>query len=244
MKKILVLLFSLFSFSSFSQLQGEDEVYLSGDRIEAKFNGGGLEKFYEYINKEFDFSKVTKAGKMITSFMINELGEVKNIKVVQFVDVESATEIIRVLKACPKWEPAKKGGIPFSIEIKFPLEFKLKENISEKKKKQVLDNTIHSSTGIEVNPEFSGGAKEFYSFIAKNFRAPDVAGLKGKILVSFVVDIDGSLTDIKVLRDVGYGSDAEAVRVLGLSPKWTPAQQNGQPVRCAYTLPINIETPK
>jgi hypothetical protein len=246
MKNIFLLLVSLVSLSAFSQIQGEGEVYLSGDKVEPKFEGGGLENFYKFINKEFDFSKVTKAGKMITAFTIDENGEVKNIKVVQFVDVESATEIIRVLKKCPKWQPATKGGKPYSVEIKFPLEFKSKANPLAKKKEQISeeDNTLYNEAGIEVKPEFPGGNKEFYSFIAKNFRVPDVAGLKGKVIVAFVVDKDGSLTDIKVLRDLGFGSGAEAVRVLGLSPKWIPAQQNGQPVRCSYMLPINIENPK
>jgi protein TonB len=246
MKNIVLVLISLLSFSAFSQIQGEDEVYLSGDKIEPKFEGGGLENFYKFINKEFDFSKVTKVGKMITAFTIDDKGEVKNIKVVQFVDVESATEIIRVLKKCPKWEPATKGGKPYSVEIKFPLEFKSKDNALVKKKEQIIDedNTIYNATGIEVKPEFPGGIKEFYNFIAKNFRAPDVTGLKGKVILAFVVDKDGSLTDIKVLRDVGFGSGAEAIRVLGLSPKWIPAEQNGQHVRCSYLLPINIETSK
>ena len=108
----------------------------------------------------------------------------------------------------------------------------------------IENNEIYNAAGVEVKPEFPGGMKEFYSFIAKNFRAPDVAGLKGKIILAFVVDKDGSLTDIKVLRDVGFGSSAEAMRVLGLSPKWIPAQQNGQFVRCSFILPINIENPK
>ncbi|MEC4005908.1 energy transducer TonB [Flavobacterium sp. SUN052] len=124
MKNTFFLLLFLISFSSFSQIQGEDEVYLTGDRIEPKFNGGGLDKFYEYVNKNFDFSKVTKPGRMITSFTINEFGEIKNIKVIQFLDVESASEIIRVLRNCPKWEPALRGGKSISVEIKFPLDFK------------------------------------------------------------------------------------------------------------------------
>jgi protein TonB len=108
----------------------------------------------------------------------------------------------------------------------------------------IENNEIYNAAGVEVKPEFPGGMKEFYSFIAKNFRAPDVAGLKGKIILAFVVDKDGSLTDIKVLRDVGFGSSAEAIRVLELSPKWIPAKQNGQFVRCSFILPINIENPK
>lgn len=245
MKNIFLVLVSLFSMSCFSQ-GAEFEVVYPPDVILPKFNDGGLDKFYEYVNKNFDFSKVTKPGKMITSFTVDEQGEIKNIRVNQFVDIESATEIIRVLKNAPKWQPAIRGGKPFSVAIKFPLEFISKGNTLAKEKEQISeeDNTIYSAAGIEVKPEFPGGVKEFYSFIAKNFRAPDVAGLKGKVIVAFVVDKDGSLTDIKVLRDVGFGSGTEAIRVLGLSPKWIPAKQNGEHVRCAYVLPINIETPK
>ena len=128
MKHFFFLLFFLTSFSGFSQIQGEDEVYLSSDRVEPTFNGGGLDKFYDYINKNFDFSKVTKPGRMITAFTINEAGEIKNIKVIQFVDVESATEIVRVLKSCPKWEPATRAGKQINVEIKFPLDFKFSKN--------------------------------------------------------------------------------------------------------------------
>jgi hypothetical protein len=121
---LLIAIFLIFPFVSNAQIGGEDEVYLNGDRIEAQFNGGGMDKFYEYINKEFDFSKVTKKGKMIVAFTVDIDGSVKNIKVVQFMDIESATEIIRVLKKCPKWVSAKRGGKSISIEIKLPLDFK------------------------------------------------------------------------------------------------------------------------
>ena len=121
---VLVVLFFVFPLSSIAQIGGEDEVYLNGDFIEAKFNGGGMDKFYDFINKEFDFSKVTKKGKMIAAFTVDVEGNVKNIKVVQLIDIQSATEIIRVLKKCPKWESAKRGGKPISIEIKIPLDFK------------------------------------------------------------------------------------------------------------------------
>ena len=117
----------LFSSNLFAQIGGEGEIYLTGDRIEAKFNGGGLDKFYDYINANFNFSKVTKPGRLVTSFIIDENGDVKNCKVVQFVDIESATEIIRVLKSSPKWSPALKGGNPISITINFPFDIKVVE---------------------------------------------------------------------------------------------------------------------
>lgn len=102
------------------------------------------------------------------------------------------------------------------------------------------DNTIYSTAGIEVQPEFPGGIQKFYAFVGKNYQMPEEEGLKGKVYVSFVVEKNGELTDIKVLRDIGYGTGKEAIRVLKSCPKWTPAEQNGKKVRCAYTLPISL----
>jgi hypothetical protein len=127
MKKLaIVIVFAFLPMLSFSQILGEDEVYLNGDRVEATFNGGGMEEFNEFVNKEFDYKKVTKSGKMVAAFTVDIDGSVKNIKLVQMIDVESATEMIRVLNKCPKWQPAKKGGKPISIEIKYPMVFKQK----------------------------------------------------------------------------------------------------------------------
>jgi protein TonB len=104
------------------------------------------------------------------------------------------------------------------------------------------DNQIYNTAGIEVKPEFPGGMAKFYKYVGDNYRAPDEEGLKGKIYVTFVVEQDGSLTDIKVLRDIGYGTGKEAIRVLDRSPRWNPGVQNGKPVRVLYSLPITIQT--
>ena len=104
------------------------------------------------------------------------------------------------------------------------------------------DNSIYSTAGIEVKPDFPGGIAKFYNYIRNNFTPPDEPGIKGKVLVSFVVEKDGSLTDIKVLRDVGYGSKEEAIRVLKKSPRWNPGEQNGKKVRVLFSMPIAIQS--
>jgi protein TonB len=114
------------------------------------------------------------------------------------------------------------------------------------KQAEVVEDTneLFNSAGVEVKPEFPGGIAKFYNFIKNNYQAPDEPGLKGQVFVSFVVEKDGSLTDIKVLRDIGFGTGKEAMRVLNKCPKWTPAEQNGKKVRCSYQIPIKIETPE
>lgn len=104
------------------------------------------------------------------------------------------------------------------------------------------DNNIYNTAGIEVKPDFPGGIEKFYKFISKNYQVPEEDGLKGKVFVSFVVEKDGSLTDIKVIRDIGYGTGKEAIRVLKSCPRWNPGEQNGKKVRVLYSLPINIQT--
>lgn len=113
-----------FSLATNAQILGEDEVYLDGDRVEAKFQGGGIEQFSEFVRSRFDYSKVKKAGKMVAAFTIDTDGKIKDIRLVEFVDSESAIEMIRVLNLSPNWEPAKRGGKPISIDIKYPMEFK------------------------------------------------------------------------------------------------------------------------
>ena len=103
------------------------------------------------------------------------------------------------------------------------------------------ENSIYNVSGVEMKPEYPGGLKEFYNYIGKNYKTPDVKGLNGKVIVTFVIEKDGSLTDIKVIRDIGYGTGEEAIRVLKECKKWIPAEQNGQKVRVQYTLPISIQ---
>ncbi|TDS12460.1 energy transducer TonB [Sphingobacterium paludis] len=98
---------------------------------------------------------------------------------------------------------------------------------------------------VEVMPEPPGGMKAFVQWVGKHYVYPDAAlqqGIKGSVLVSFVVERDGSLTDIKVLRDLGFGTGQEAVRILKSAKKWSPGIQNGRQVRVQYTLPITLST--
>ena len=86
--------------------------------------------------------------------------------------------------------------------------------------------------------------EKFYKFIGKNFKVPNEEGLVGKIFVTFVVEKNGSLSDIKVIRDMGYGTGKEAIRVLRRSPKWNAGEMNGKKVRVLYSLPIPVNSGK
>ena len=126
-------------------------------------------------------------------------------------------------------------------------EIRVHENIDAPVKVTEEESVIKSDeevyTNAETKPQFDGGISEFYNYVGKNYRVPEVEGLNGKVYVQFVIEKDGSLTDIKIIRDIGHGTGQEAVRVLKNSPKWIPAKQNGRPVRILYSLPISIATP-
>jgi protein TonB len=102
---------------------------------------------------------------------------------------------------------------------------------------------VYSPVGLERMPEPFGGAASWSKFLQKNLKYPDMAidqHMSGKVWVSFIVEKDGSLSNIVVSRGAGFGMDEEAMRVLKLAHAWKPGIQNGQPVRVKYDLPINF----
>jgi len=104
-------------------------------------------------------------------------------------------------------------------------------------------NSNEIFTAVEIPPNFPGGEEKFGKFLHDHIKYPPMArdnNIQGRAFISFVVERDGSLTDIKIVRDPGSGLGDEAVRVLKISPHWTPGIQNGKPVRVSYTVPINF----
>ena len=101
-----------------------------------------------------------------------------------------------------------------------------------------------NSAVLDKMPEFPGGMAKFYTYVGNNFQRPELDVEKTlKVYVSFVIERDGSITDITVIKDPGYGLGKEAIRVLkSIKAKWTPGVLNGKTVRTAYNLPITIKT--
>ena len=94
---------------------------------------------------------------------------------------------------------------------------------------------------VESKPEYPGGMEAFYKHISKNYRTPNDKNFKGgKLFITFVIEKDGSITDMKIVRDIGFGTGNEAIRVLKMCKKWKPAEQNGKKVRVQFSLPIEL----
>lgn len=97
---------------------------------------------------------------------------------------------------------------------------------------------------VEEQPEFPGGEEALMAYLQSNIKYPQMAKeleIQGKVIIEFVVETDGSVTNVTVKRGIGGGCDEEAVRVVKAMPKWKPGKQRGKPVRVRYTLPVTFQ---
>ncbi len=106
------------------------------------------------------------------------------------------------------------------------------------------DSVYHGSVdSIAIEPQFPGGVNAMYSFVGSNINYPQMArdnGITGTVMVSFVVQADGSISDAQIIRGIGAGCDEEVMRVIGLFPNWIPGTMNGKPVAVEYTMPVKF----
>ena len=97
---------------------------------------------------------------------------------------------------------------------------------------------------VEDMPEFPGGEQAMMKFVAENVQYPEEAKEKeisGRVLVGFIVEKDGSVNEVKIVRGIGGGCDEEAVRVVKAMPKWKPGKEKGKPVRVSYMMPFTFK---
>lgn len=136
----------------------------------------------------------------------------------------------------------QKAGRPQKHLATFDLKLKLNDQLDTTPKK---DNKVF--VAVEKEPKFKGGFDAFFKFIGANIHYPAALrenNIQGKVFITFVVEMDGSLSNIHVVRDIGGGAGEEAVRVVKLSPNWEPGIQNGHPVRTEFTIPITFTLEK
>jgi hypothetical protein len=95
---------------------------------------------------------------------------------------------------------------------------------------------------LQTRPEYPGGINEFYKYIAKNVQTPDDGEFKGgRVMASFVIEKDGTLSNIRIESDTaGFGVAKEVIRVLKASPRWEAGVQNGKKVRVQYRIPVQL----
>jgi len=104
------------------------------------------------------------------------------------------------------------------------------------------NNVSYKYTQAEIRPSPKGGIGEFYKYVGKSFKTPQIEGLSGKIYVMFTVDKEGKIVEPRIIRDIGYGTGQEALRILANYNDFIPGETRGQKVSCKYSLPITIQT--
>ena len=128
------------------------------------------------------------------------------------------------------------------IDVEVATETVVEEQIFEKPVEEEVVEEVF--TIVEDQPLPTGGMQAFYTFIGENMTYPNQArrmAIEGKVFVQFVIDKDGSITEVQAVKGIGAGCDEEAVRVIKNAPKWKPGKQRGRPVKVRMILPITFK---
>ncbi len=221
-------------------------------KVSAKEKDNPLIKKYAHANLQ-QFTRVFgNVGLVLTLLFIIWAFEKKNYDDSGLLDLGSVDDDFEDILEIPPTEqpppPPPKIKLPEIIEV--PDEEEIEEEIEVELDVEVTEETVVEEIVFEEAPEeenvdeiftiveepagFPGGLSAFYQYLKKEIKYPRQAqrmGIEGRVFVQFIVERDGTLTDIKVVKGIGAGCDEEAVRVLQNSPKWKPGKQRGRAVR-------------
>lgn len=198
---------------------------------------GGMDGLISYLSNNIKYPAEAKEngiqGKVFVNFVVTENGNVSNAKVLRGIGSGCDEEAIRVVSEMPNWTPGMQRGKNVKVSYNLPINFVLDEKDSD---------TIYKV--VEIMPEFPGGKENLMKYLAENINYPEKAkedGVKGRVFISFVVEKDGAVGGVKLLRGIGSGCDIEAMRVIKSMPNWKPGLSEGKPVRVQYNLPIKFQ---
>lgn len=200
---------------------------------------GGDAELLKYIATNIKYPKESQdngeQGRVICSFIVGRDGSVNNPEVLRGVTPLLNEEAVRVINTMPRWNPGMQRGKAVAVKYTVPITFRLKSPVEEAKEETL--------TVVDVMPQYPGGDRELLKFIAQSIKYPtdaQEAGVQGRVICSFVVDKKGNIVEPKIIRGIDPSLDAEALRVFGMMPRWTPGRQDGKAVRVLYTVPITF----
>ncbi len=229
---------------SIYQIVDEMPMFPGGEAAMMKFVANNVK--YPQEAKDNDIS-----GRVFISFVVEKDGSVSNVKVMKGIGGGCDEEAVRVIKGMPKWKPGKQDGKPVRVSYMMPIVFKLTEGQpAQPATKSDEGNTDMKPDKngvyqiVEEMPRYPGGEQAMMKYVADNIKYPEEAkdkNIAGRVFVSFIVEKDGSIGEVKVMRGIGGGCDEEAVRVIKGMPKWTPGKVKGEPVRVSYMMPLNFK---
>lgn len=236
-KKLLILLLAMLACMSVSA-QGT----LIDETCPPQFPGGdaALIGFLNaYVKYPLKAAQDSVEGKVIVQFTVKKTGKIENVKVLRSVREDLDNEAVRVIKMMPDFHPGKQNGEAVDMLYTVPVSFKLFDNMEP----LTVSEGSDVPDGFEP-PMFPGGERALMEFLKENVKYPPMAAKRktqGKVVMTFVVDKTGKVTEIKVAKSVDIYLDTEAMRVCKLLPNFIPARQNGEPVSVWFTLPITFK---
>ena len=188
-------------------------------------------------------------GRVSCSFVVGKDGAISEAEVIRGVSPELNEEALRVINSMPVWSPGKQRGKVVNVKYTVPVTFRLsggkKKTSSRIVQRQIkeVDTSGRVFTVVQQMPEFPSGQASLLKYLATRIKYPAIAqenGIQGRVSCSFVVDTDGSLKNIEVIRGIDPSLDREAVRVIREMPKWNPGVQNNMAVAVKYTVPVTF----
>ncbi len=212
------------------------------------FQGKGHNGFRVWVMDHLKYPEEAKEqgieGTVYIQFVVNKKGDVTKVIIMRGVDPLLDAEAIRVVKSSPQWIPGKQRGATVNVAFTFPIQFNL--NGDKKQEKPVATGDVPEEVFfiVEEMPGFQGkGLNSFKDWAMDHLIYPKEAkeqGIEGTVYVEFVVNKNGSVTNVKIKRGADPLLDAEAVRVVKSSPVWIPGKQRGQMVNVAFVFPVKF----
>ena len=202
---------------------------------EAAHPKGGIKSFYKYIKENLTYPEQAKTlgieGKVFVSFVVEKDGSRSTFKILRGIGAGCDEEAIRLMKESPAWQPAKQNGKVVRQKMTLPFNFKLPAD----------PNKVYDKVDQKAScPALAG-------YIEQNRTYPKLAKKKkidGTVMATFIVEKDGSLSNLGIMRGIGGGCDEHVYALLKNSPKWTPAQVNGKVVRQKMSYTVTFVHPK
>ena len=226
---------------------------------------GGQGALLQFLAKSIKYPVIAQQngiqGRVTCSFVVGKDGVIRNIEVIRGVDPSLDLEAARVISMMPKWKPGMQKGKEVSVKYTVPVTFRLQGKEDNKPtplpagegdneitvvgygEQKSADTSGQVFAIVEKMPQFPGGEKAINEFISKTLQYPVIAqenGIQGKVVCSFIINQDGSVTDAEVVSGVDPSLDREALRIVSAMPKWTPGTQRGKAVRVKYTMPVTF----
>ncbi|RSK35262.1 energy transducer TonB [Hymenobacter metallilatus] len=210
---------------------------------------GGVEAYAQYLadNQHYPTAALQAGaqGTVTVTFVVEKTGSISSVAVAQPIHPELDAEAIRLIKGGPRWTPAQHRGGVVRQRVSVPITFEIPAETGASAPAVPAGGTAASPTTQLVKPDQParpvGGTDAFFEWIQQNQQYPALARQKkiqGRVMMEFVVQKDGSLTDIKPVKRLGSGLDEEAIRLIKAAPKWQPATYQGQPMKQKMVLPV------